>query len=264
MIRFLRGFGVVLLFSIFGVCSFFLGFVVLPLLQIFMKFEKIEDLASHNDSENSIKNDKEDKRKRERFSRLIHKLWHFYTNLFVKLGLIKIDLKNFEQVRGKIIVSTHPTFIDIMILIGLYDNSLCLAKKELLNNIFLKNIIKNVYIPNNVELDEFKKISTEVLNDGYNIIIFPTGTRTVEGEDLKIHKGAAALQIASGADIVPVIIKCDYPFLQKGQPIYDASDRLITYTISQLNPIKLSDFDEKSEIKLRKAISEKIKFDFTN
>ena len=151
-----------------------------------------------------------------------------------------------------------------MILIGLYDNSLCLAKKELLNNIFLKNIIKNVYIPNNVELDEFKKISTEVLNDGYNIIIFPTGTRTVEGEDLKIHKGAAALQIASGADILPVTIKCDYPFLQKGQPIYDASDRLITYTITQLDPIKLSDFDEKSEIKLRKAISEKIKFDFTN
>ena len=139
MIRFLRGFGVVLLFSIFGVCSFFLGFVVLPLLQIFMKFEKTKDSASHSDSENSIKNDKEDKRKRERFSRLIHKLWHFYTNLFVKLGLIKIDLRNFEQVRGKIIVSTHPTFIDIMILIGLYDNSLCLAKKELLNNIFLKN-----------------------------------------------------------------------------------------------------------------------------
>ena len=264
MIRFLRGFGVVLLFSIFGVCSFFLGFVVLPLLQIFMKFEKTENSASHSDSENSIKNEKEDKRKRERFSRLIHKLWHFYTNLFVKLGLIKIDLKNFEQVRGKIIVSTHPTFIDIMILIGLYDNSLCLAKKELLNNIFLKNIIKNVYIPNNVELDEFKKISTEVLNDGYNIIIFPTGTRTVDGEDLKIHKGAAALQIASGADIVPVTIKCDYPFFFFFQPIYDASDRLITYTISQLNPIKLSDFDEKSEIKLRKAISEKIKFDFTN
>lgn len=240
--RYLRGFLVVLLFAIFGVCSLFLGFVFLPAGGMFIKNQN----------------------KREGFSRLIHKLWRFYTNLFVKLGLIKIKLNNFEQVRGKIIVSTHPTFIDIMILIGLFDNSLCLAKKELLNNIFLKNIIKNVYIPNNVELDEFKKISAEALKDGYNIIIFPTGTRTVEGEDLKIHKGAAALQIASGADIIPVKIECDYPFLQKGKPIYDASDRLITYTISQLPPIKLSDFNEKSEIKLRKAISEKIKFDFAN
>ena len=238
--RYLRGFLVVLLFAIFGVCSLFLGLVILPVLGFFVK------------------------NKRECFSHLIHKLWKFYTNLFVLLKLIKIDVKNFEQTRGKIIVSTHPTFIDIMILIGLYDYSLCLAKKELLNNIFLKNIIKNVYIPNNVELEEFKRISIEALNDGYNIIIFPTGTRTVEGENLKIHKGAAALQIASGADIIPIKLECDYPFLQKGNPIYDASDRLITYTISELNPIKLSDFDEKSEIKLRKAISEKIKFDFTN
>lgn len=65
------------------------------------------------------------------------------------------------------------------------------------------------------------------------------------------------MQIASGADIIPIKLECDYPFLQKGNPIYDASDRLITYTISQLDTIKLSDFDEKSEIKLRKAISEK-------
>lgn len=107
-----------------------------------MKFEKTEESASHNDSENSIKNDKEDKRKRERFSRLIHKLWHFYTNLFVKLGLIKIDLKNFEQVRGKIIVSTHPTFIDIMILIGLYDNSLCLAEKRVVEQYILEKYYK--------------------------------------------------------------------------------------------------------------------------
>lgn len=242
MIRFLRGILIIFVFVVFGLGSLLLSFVFMPISKLFVKEGK----------------------KREYFSHLIHKLWHGYTQFFVVLGLIKIDLNNIEQLKGKIIVSTHPTFIDILILIGIYDNSLCLAKKELLNNVFLKNIIKNVYIPNNVELEEFKEISIKALNDGYNIIIFPTGTRTVEGEDLKIHKGAAALQIASGADIVPVTIKCDYPFLQKGQPIYDAADRLIKYTISQLDPIKLSDFDEKSEIKLRKAISEKIKFDFTN
>ena len=153
---------------------------------------------------------------------------------------------------------------DILILIGIYDNSLCIAKKELLNNIFLKNIIKNVYIPNNIELDEFKNICTKTLNDGYNIIIFPTGTRTVEGEEIKIHKGSAAVQIASGADILPVKIVCDYPFLQKGKPIYDAGEKVITYSITQLEPIKLSDFNETSEIKLRNTICEKIKFDFTH
>ncbi len=240
MIRFFRGFLVVMLFVIFGLGSLILSFVFLPVGGIFLKGGK----------------------KREFFSHIIHKLWHIYTHLFIIFGLIKLDLRNIEQMKGKIIVSTHPSFIDILILIGLYDNSLCLAKKEILNNIFMKNIVKNVYIPNNAELDEFKEICKEALNDGYNIIIFPTGTRTVEGENLKIHKGAAALQINSGADIVPVRIECDYHFLQKNKPIYDAGKSVITYTITQLEPIKLSEFSEKSEIKLRKAISDRIKKDF--
>lgn len=242
MIKFIRGFLVCMVFAIFGIGSLLLSFLFLPIGGIYLRGNK----------------------KREVFSHIIHKLWYVYTQFFVILGLIKIEKVGVKPVRGKIIVATHPTFIDILILIGIYDNSLCIAKKELLDNIFLKNIIKNVYIPNNVELDEFKQICKEALNDGYNIIIFPTGTRTVEGDELRIHKGSAAVQIASGADILPVKINCDYPFLQKGEPIYDAGEKVITYTITQLEPIKLSDFNEKSEIKLRNAICEKIKFDFTH
>ena len=240
MIRFIRGFLVILLFIIFGIGSLILSFILIPVGGIFIKGRE----------------------KREYFSHFIHKLWAWYTDVLISVGLIKIEKNNVEQMKGKIIVATHPSFIDIVILIGIYDNSLCLVKKEILNNFFMKNIVKNVYIPNNVELDEFKDICKAALDDGYNIVIFPTGTRTVEGEDLKIHKGAAALQIAAGADIIPVKIECDYPFLQKGKPVYDAGNRVITYAITQLEPIKLSQFSEKSEIKLRKEISEKIKSDF--
>lgn len=240
MIRFIRGLIVIMLFAFFGAGSLILSFILIPVGGIFIKGRK----------------------KREYFSHFIHKLWAWYTGVLISVGLIKIEKNNVEQMKGKIIVATHPSFIDIVILIGIYDNSLCLAKKEILNNFFMKNIVKNVYIPNNVELDEFKDICKAALDDGYNIVIFPTGTRTVEGEDLKIHKGAAALQIATGADIIPVKIKCDYPFLQKNRPVYDAGDSVITYTITQLEPIKLSQFSEKSEIKLRKEISEKIKSDF--
>ena len=240
MIRFIRGFLVILLFIIFGIGSLILSFILIPVGGIFIKGRE----------------------KREYFSHFIHKLWAWYTDVLISVGLIKIEKNNVEQMKGKIIVATHPSFIDIVILIGIYDNSLCLVKKEILNNFFMKNIVKNVYIPNNVELDEFKDICKAASDGGYNIVIFPTGTRTVEGEDLKIHKGAAALQIATGADIIPVKIKCDYPFLQKGKPVYDAGNRVITYAITQLEPIKLSQFSEKSEIKLRKEISEKIKSDF--
>ena len=121
MTRFIRGFLVVMVFTIFGIGSLLLSFLFLPIGGIFLQGEK----------------------KREKFSHIIHKLWHIYTQFFVVLNLIKIEKHGVKQVKGKIIVATHPTFIDILILIGIYDNSLCIAKKELLNNIFLKNIIKN-------------------------------------------------------------------------------------------------------------------------
>lgn len=239
--RVLRGFLVVMAFVIFGIGSLILSFVFLPIGCIFLKNNK----------------------KREFFCRIIHKLWKFFTGFLIFLRLIKINVKNFEQVRGKIIVATHPSFIDILLLIGLFENSLCLAKKELLNNIFLKNIIKNVYMPNDININEFKEECVSALKDGYNIIIFPTGTRTTDIKNVSLHKGAALLQIASGADILPVKIECDYPFLQKEQPIYDAGEKTINYDITIKPTIKLSDFSEGSEIKLRKVISDRIKFDFT-
>lgn len=238
--RILRGFLVVFSFIIFGTGSLILSFLFLPFAGIFFKNEQ----------------------KREYFSKIIHKLWKFFTEFLIFIKIINLKIENFKNVKGKIITATHPSLIDIVILIGLFDNSLCLAKKELLNNIFLKNIIKNVYIPNNIDIEEFKTECVNALNNGYNIIIFPTGTRTSKSDEIKIHKGPALLQIASGADILPVKVECNYPFLQKNQPIYDAGNKPVTYTITVMSEIKLSQFSEPSEIRLRKVISERIKFDF--
>ena len=126
MIRFIRGLIVIMLFAFFGAGSLILSFILIPVGGIFIKGRK----------------------KREYFSHFIHKLWAWYTGVLISVGLIKIEKNNVEQMKGKIIVATHPSFIDIVILIGIYDNSLCLAKKEILNNFFMKNIVKNVYIPN--------------------------------------------------------------------------------------------------------------------
>lgn len=240
IMRYLRGFIVISAFIIFGLGSLILSFVFLPISCIFLKKNQ----------------------KRKFFCKIIHKLWKFFTEFLIFVRIINLKVDNFENVKGKIIAATHPSLIDIVILTGLFENSLCLAKKELLNNIFLKNIIKNVYIPNDIDLNEFKDECVSALKDGYNIIIFPTGTRTSQKDEIKIHKGSALLQIASGADILPVKIECDYPFLQKNKPIYDAGTKVINYKIEVKPEIKLSQFFETSEIKLRKVISERIKFDF--
>ena len=127
-------------------------------------------------------------------------------------------------------------------------------------SLICQHIVKSLYIINDVEPEEFKKSAVEALNDGYNIIIFPTGTRTLPGEDVKIHKGAAQIAIAAGVDIIPVRIETDFPFLIKNHFPLDAGDKTVNYKLTVQPEIKLSDFDPSlTEIKLRNHICEKIK-----
>lgn len=240
MIKIWRSFLVVISFVFFGAGSLLLSIIVFPFLGLFVKNEK----------------------KRECFSNIIHELWRFFVDylIFIKIINVKI-IGDVENIRGKIIAASHPSLIDIVILVSIFPNSLCLAKKELMDNFFLKNIIKNIYIINDIDIEEFKKETTEALAAGYNIIIFPAGTRSEKGKDLKIHKGSALIQMISGADILPVVIDCDYDFLQKDKPIYLAGNKTVNYNLVIKDEIKLTDFDNRnySEIKLRQVISSEIK-----
>ena len=174
---------------------------------------------------------------------------------------IKVHIDgNLSDIKGKVVVASHPSFIDIILLIGNMPLSLCLAKKSLLKNPVMRNIVKSLYIINDVDPEIFKQSAVEALKDGYNIIIFPTGTRTLPGEEVKIHKGAAQIAIAAGVDIVPVKIETDYPFLIKNHFPLDAGNKTVNYKLTVMPEIKISDFDrELTEIKLRNHICEKIK-----
>ena len=152
------------------------------------------------------------------------------------------------RVNGKVIESTPN------------KNSLE-AAKELLNNPFMKNIVKSLYIINDVEPEIFKQSAKEVLQEGYNIIIFPTGTRTLPDEKIKIHKGAAQLAIDNDINIIPINIKTDFPFLAKHKNPLNVTLQPVNYYFSRMPEIVIAKFkkEESDHIKLRKHISDKIK-----
>lgn len=240
MIKLWRAFLIVSSFIFFGIGAGIISFFIFP----YIKFTKsgLEKKMAYAD--------------------LIHRVWDWFTNILQKIGLIKINIINGERLHnlsGKIIVASHPSFIDIVILIGLIPKSTCFAKKETLKNPLFRNIVKSIYIINDMDLDELKIETDRFLKEGFNIIIFPSGTRTKSGEDFKMHKGPAAIAIHSNVDIIPVKIVPDYPFLQKGQPIYDVGDKPINYNIEVKASIRPSEYLNMPEIKSRKVLSEKIK-----
>lgn len=240
MISFLRSLTVLFFFVLFGLGAGVVNFILFPMGKIFAKNKKLY------------------------YSNIIHGSWKFFIRVLEASRIIKLDISDYDELRqisGKIIVSTHPSLIDIVILTGLIPKTVCMAKKQLLNNPLFGNILKALYITNDVDIEEFKKGAAAALQEGFNVVIFPTGKRTNTDEDLKIHKGAALLAIASGVPIVPISMKTNYSFLGIGQPIYDCCSESVIYTIKQMpeiNPAALVQRDI-SEAALRNLVSKKIK-----
>ncbi len=238
--KFYRSFLVLIEICIFGTGALIIGCLIFPTLSLFVK----------------------EQNRREYFSNIIHSSWKFFIDIMQKTGVINVNIEgDLSNIKGKIVAASHPSLIDIILLIGQMPKSLCLAKKELLKNPVMHNIVKSLYIINNIDPEIFKKNATEALKDGYNIVIFPTGTRTLPDEHIKIHKGAAQLAIASGTSIIPINIKTDYPFLIKHHSPLDAGSKTVNYYLKvmpEINPQNYMDTTD-SEIKARNHISEKIK-----
>lgn len=228
--KYIRSFFAIFCFGVFGAGAAILNFVLFPF----------------------IKNNK------ELCSDIIHCLWKFFVNLMMFLRLFKLDIKRLDKIENKVIVSTHPSFIDIVILISLIPRSTCFVKKELAHNPILKNLVSSIFITNEVELDELKSESKKMLDRGFNVIIFPSGIRHRRDEFPKIKKGASLIALNSGKNIVPVRFYSDRDFLFINQPFYAVSDSRVTFEIQQMNEIKVEDFVCENEIVAKKKITEQI------
>lgn len=238
--RILRAILVLFEICFFGLGALIIGCIIFPILSLFVKKEN----------------------RRKHFSNIIHSSWHFFVQIMKRTKIINVHIDgDLSNIKGKIVVASHPSLIDIVLLIGNMPNSLCLAKKELLKNPVMHNIVKSLYIINNIEPEVFQKNAKEALADGYNIVIFPTGTRTLPNEQIKIHKGAAQLALISGVNIVPINIKTDYPFLIKQHSPLDAGNKTVNYYLKVMTEINPKDYIKAtdSEIKARNHITETIK-----
>ena len=236
MIVFARSVLTVLCFFGFGVGGFIIGVALFPIAALFGgKAAKVK---------------------------LLRASWIFFEFVMRSLGLIRVERKGVNpNQRGRVIVANHPSYIDIVLLIGLIPDTLCVVKSEIKKNPIMSNIVKSTYLINDENNDTLKKEAKQALSDGYNVIIFPTGTRSVEGEALKLHSGAASVAMYANVPIVPIHITCDYKFLAKHQKIYDAGEKPVNYYLKINDTINIDDFKtpDINDTKLRRRINSVIK-----
>mgnify|MGYP004661900143 FL=1 len=191
-------------------------------------------------------------------SDIIHYTWKFFVYFMMILGLFKLDIKKLSKIKNKVIVATHPSFIDIVILIAFIPRSTCFVKKELAHNPILKNLVNSIFITNEVELEELKSESKKMLDLGFNVIIFPSGIRHRRNEFPKIKKGASLIALNADKNIVPIRFFADGDFMFINQPFYEVGEKRVTFEIEEMPEINIQDFISDSEIVSKKKITQQI------
>lgn len=229
MIRAVRSFLCLLCFAIFGGGALGLGGIIFPIVLLIYR-----NPAS----------------RRRILSQSIHVSWKFFVWLMSGMRLISVkspDIDAMKELRGNIIVANHPSLIDVVILISLIPRSVCVVKKSLFHNIFVKKVIQHIYLSNDMSLEEFIAHGGDFLDNGYNIIVFPEGTRTVAGRKVRLHRGFAYLHMKTGRPILPIHIENTPPILGKKQKWYDIGTKTSVYTLKLQDAIYYKRSDNQTE-----------------
>ena len=174
-------------FFVFGFFSVILSIIILPPLRLFIhskgQFKKI-------------------------VRRLISGSFRGFVGFMHFIGIVNLvpdDRNLYRNLTSKVIVANHPSLLDVVMLISLIPNADCIVNAYL-NNSILGLIVRQIYIVNSDNHEEIINASIESLKQGYNLIIFPEGSRTPRTGKAIIKKGAARIAIASDCGVVPIHI----------------------------------------------------------
>ena len=161
-------------FAVFGLGGTLLAVTTFPLITLFTS-------------------DRDLVHKRVRY--VIHRAFRWFVWFIQVIGLFEINVDHAERLatcRGCLIVANHPTLLDVVILLALSPNFQCVVKHQLWQNIFLRGVVSAAgFIRNDLSTEAFLDQCTRAFAAGYNLLVFPEGTRTVPGEHPKLVRGFA-------------------------------------------------------------------------
>jgi len=220
----MRKIGVLLCFIVFGVGSVALSAAILPPLLLFVW---------NGD------------RRKLLFVRCVRLSWCLFRRIMASLRLIEVkvspeDRRLLASLSSTVIVSTHPSLIDVVLLVSLTRDSTSIVRGGLSRNPIIRLVLANAFICNDEDPDGLISRSVAALKKGYNLIIFPEGTRN-DGGLGKLKRGAAHIAVRSRADVAVLSVTSRPPMLRKGTGWRDAGEGRSVYEIRVLDILKTAD-----------------------
>jgi len=127
-----------------------------------------------------------------------------YVMINVKKKIINPQQEKFDK--PAIIIANHQSSLDILPLIMLHPKLIMVTNNRIWNSPLFGKVIRLAdYFPSE-QIESDTGPVAERIRNGYSVIIFPEGTRSVDGTIGRFHKGAFFLAEKLQVDVLPIMI----------------------------------------------------------
>ena len=157
---------------------------------------------------------------------LLQKDFQFFIFLLKISGLLILedeDLKRLSGYKdGVILAPNHTALWDVVFIVARVPEALCVMKGSIIKNPFLGGGARLAgYIPIN-SISQMLKLSVKQLKKKETLLMFPEGTRTkTDAQWINPLKGGVALLAKqTGAAVIPIFMRSNTRFYEKGWPLY--------------------------------------------
>ena len=191
------------------------------------------------------------------FRRFIGLFFRCFLKAAQWFGLISFEVLGLERFRSNVlVVSNHPSLVDVMFLLGWVPELVCIVKNGLFRNPLTAFTVPSAgYIDNDSE--ELLPLAIECLRSGQSLLIFPEGTRTEPGGSFQFRRGAANIALFASVPICPVTIFMNPIAWGKHQAWWNVvGDDTPHYKIEFHQTLDLSQFEGTRSRKARSVTKE--------
>ena len=164
---------------------------------------------------------------------------------------VKIRFRQSDLPPGPcVVVANHPTLVDVTAILRSIRSSCTIVKPVIYRRWWLRPLMVGSGqlegATNPLAATHLVDRAVERIRDGMSMVIFPEGTRTVEGREMPFHRMAFEIACRAGVPVVSLRLRCEPSWLSKSRSLLRIPMNVPVLSVSIMSSVDPARFDYDS------------------